>query len=110
VTGNYQSLATKKEDACYETINTNRIANDNLPALSVSVAPNPFKNQTVISFENNVAPLRLQLYDALGALVFTQENVITRQYVLGRNNLTAGIYFLKISADNSQQTVKIVIE
>jgi Lysyl oxidase/Secretion system C-terminal sorting domain len=110
VSDNFQALATKKEGACYETINTNKISANNFPALQVKVAPNPFKNNTVVSFENNIEPLRLQLFDALGALVQQEENVISRTYTLSRNNLATGIYFLKISGNNSNQTVKIVIE
>ncbi len=84
---------------CYNNINNELLENND----KISIYPNPFDDCTTIElyteFEINNA--ELELYDMLGNEVF-QSKINAQKFILKRNNLSSGIYLLKIKLDNNQ--------
>jgi N-acetylneuraminic acid mutarotase len=82
---------------------------------SLSVAPNPFTNATLVSYTlprpGNVS---LKLYDVTGKLVNTlasgYRNAGTSSFIVPRSSLSSGIYLLKLEVDNTIATEKLIIE
>jgi len=92
---NNPSLSTNTFD--YQTVN-------------ISIAPNPFSFQTTfqssIPFEN----ARLLVYNSLGQLIKTINNINGLQVTLSRDNLPNGLYFAHIMQGNkSIGSQKLVI-
>ncbi|MBL0329082.1 MAG: choice-of-anchor B family protein [Bacteroidetes bacterium] len=79
---------------------------------TVSVYPNPFTNETAVSYElkKSLAPnAQLILTDVTGKQVATYQLTQTKGSILVSPDLTAGIYFVKIvNAEEITKPVKIV--
>lgn len=78
--------------------------------INISVAPNPFSNQTTfqsdVSFEN----ASLLVYNSIGQLVKTINNINGQQITFSRDNLSNGLYFTHLIQDNkSIGSQKLVI-
>lgn len=76
--------------------------------------PNPFNPSTVISFDVNKAGIVfIQLYDNLGKEVQTLVNKFynrgSHQINFNAENLTAGTYYYKLTADDYSETRKMVL-
>jgi hypothetical protein len=66
----------------------------------VKVYPNPFKESTTIDFENPQSKiLDLFIYNALGQLIFSRDNITTDQIRFERANWPNGLYTLQLWAD-----------
>ncbi len=83
---------------------------------SARVYPNPWSAETRIGIElpSNSFVL-IDLYDNLGQKITTVENACkasgSYQYAIQQDNLpSSGIYLLRVSANNSTQTIKIIKE
>jgi hypothetical protein len=64
--------------------------------ITISAAPNPFDNQTVIQISAaQNTPLSLQLYDATGRMVQQLESG-NNQFEISRKDLPSGVYFYQI--------------
>ena len=83
--------------------------------LALRIFPNPFKGQTTIEFgletEGNVS---LQLFDLNGRLVKTLEtntalNAGLHQYTLSAEELSAGMYTLRLITKNASENRQLVI-
>lgn len=61
----------------------------------VAVYPNPFNSQAIISIamENTLPGWTLNVYDALGKKVISQNIKNTNQTIISKNNLPNGLYF-----------------
>jgi uncharacterized delta-60 repeat protein len=98
------------------------IARYNNPSMSVTsilpqnglnglqVIPNPFKNNCTITVKEELKNANLNIYNHQGALCLTQNKLNGKSIHLQRNNLAAGVYFVKI-INNDQQVLiqKMVI-
>lgn len=76
----------------------------------ISISPNPFQTSATIQvgpeFENGT----LKIYNSLGAVV-KEVKLNQRNYLLNKNNLPNGIYFLElINNKNNHNTVKFIID
>ena len=76
--------------------------------------PNPFNPTTQIRFYNpKTAQIKIDIYDSLGRLVETINNQIytpgNHSIEFNASNLTSGIYFYSVSADNFQKTGKMTL-
>ncbi|MES2516002.1 MAG: S8 family peptidase [Bacteroidota bacterium] len=71
------------------------------------VFPNPMHQETNVQFPNAVNR-RIKLYNASGQLV-REETCSSDQYLLKRNSLASGLYFLLAEAKNVTYKIKIVI-
>ena len=75
-----------------------------------AVYPNPFSSETTIktSFPLNKAVVKL--YNLMGEVVYQQSNLQGQSFMLHKNNLPSGIYYLMLSENNRTiATKKIVI-
>lgn len=84
----------------------------NMNPLSIQAAPNPFSNSTTISIENydEDAPIIFELFNALGERVKSIEATQT-QFEVQRDQLTAGIYLYRATANNKLiGSGKLIIE
>lgn len=83
--------------------------------LNMEVYPNPADQSAQFSFELNAsANTKVELFDLLGKKVRTVQSGAlgqgAHQFELGRENVTPGIYFVKLSVDNHQYTKKIIFK
>lgn len=72
-----------------------------------SVFPNPAKSNPTIKAAQNEMVTSVAVYTILGQKVFFKRNINRTEYVLPIENLTKGVYFVKI---NSKITKKIVLK
>ena len=77
--------------------------------------PNPFNSRTSIKIDinkDNAGYIDLDVYDISGRKIDSIYNGIIKKgsHILSwdASNFSAGIYFLKLSAKNSQQTIKLL--
>jgi para-nitrobenzyl esterase len=75
----------------------------------ISVYPNPATNYTEILFNENNFGSEFNLYDIHGKLISTQV-INNTKITLNRNNLSAGIYFIRITNGEKVQTSKLIFE
>jgi hypothetical protein len=83
-------------------------ANDNL-----SVHPNPFSDQTVVSLGKNVnfTNSEFHVYDVLGKEVISVTDIKSSEFKIERGGLPAGVYFYRLTKDKEILTEgKILIK
>lgn len=69
----------------------------NLGEQTIEISPNPFTTYTIITVPEQASkPYSLELFDNEGDKIFTQTNIISNKFILGRKNLQKGTYFCKI--------------
>ena len=76
--------------------------------------PNPFNPATIIKFDiPNDAYVRINIYDLLGRIVSSPVSEFYRtgtyEIKFADPNLSAGIYFCKISSGNYEKTIKMIL-
>lgn len=77
-------------------------------------SPNPFKSSTLISYQvGTPVNVTISVVDSNGKILFTPINKKHEQgrysYMLQNENLTSGIYMLKMEAGTYHETIKIVV-
>lgn len=75
----------------------------------VSIYPIPATDVLHIAFTKKVGLLHVTLYSAIGSRVFSQDNTNIQQVQINLDNFSSGIYYLKISTDNSGGIIKKVM-
>jgi hypothetical protein len=83
---------------------------DALASDGVSIYPNPFTSETTIAFTQEQFNTNLVMMDALGKIV-RQDQVSGKQFILPKNELPTGVYFLRIE-NKFNRTVhrKIIVQ
>lgn len=78
----------------------------------ISVFPNPFHTETIISIEEgNYNQLQLEVYDALGRSINVVYSEDTKRIVLSKGNLEAGVYWFRLLGDDEVVgTGKLVVQ
>ena len=72
--------------------------------------PNPFRTATTIQFANpNAATFKVELFDQTGRVVRSIENVRGEQVMIDREDLSSGVYHLRLTGDQIYNA-KLVIE
>lgn len=80
------------------------------PATEFSVAPNPFTNRTVISF-NQAGVYNVALISVAGQVVRNINDVRANSVEISREGLNAGLYLLSVTNESGVRTIeKVVIE
>jgi hypothetical protein len=76
----------------------------------ISIAPNPFTDETAITFFAEQKNVKIRIVDVVGKEL-KSINFSGRQYILEKGEMKSGIYFIQIS-DENRNTVnkKIIIE
>ncbi len=86
-------------------INENYSKNDN-----VTITPNPFSHYTMITFDQAYQDIALEVYDIQGKLMVQKRYGDCSQIQFNRNQLSNGLYFLKLTLDNDLvETAKIIV-
>lgn len=75
--------------------------NDN--SISVTAAPNPFTNATLISVEGITTAYHFQLFDVSGKLLKDLPSLHENRFVLQRDNMSPGVYFYSITTASKQK-------
>jgi hypothetical protein len=79
---------------------------DQIAAIEMSVNPNPTAGDLTINMPTELTA-QAQVFDAQGKLVLDASNV-SNGSVLNLQNMTTGVYMVRITADNSVQTFRVV--
>ena len=79
---------------------------DQISAIEMSVNPNPTAGELTINMPTELTA-KAQVFDAQGKLVIDATNV-SNGSVLNLSNMTTGVYMVRISADASVQTFRVV--
>jgi hypothetical protein len=82
-----------------------------LQSNTLSVCPNPAVGETFVTLEN-AGFNEVSVYDLQGRLVSKQSYVANAgdQVRLGTEILNSGVYFVRVSNENSTQTAKLVVK
>ena len=83
-------------------------ANNQLPH-SISVLPNPFSSQTNLYSDNLLKNATLSVYNLYGQTVKQIKNISGQTVILSRDNLSSGLYFIRLTEENKIYTDKLVI-
>ncbi len=78
------------------------LENDAPPLYGIAAFPNPFSLETALHVNQNLKSASLTLYNLLGQAVKQIDNLVITEgqpFVLSRENLPAGPYFLAITVD-----------
>ncbi|MEM7659873.1 MAG: T9SS type A sorting domain-containing protein [Bacteroidota bacterium] len=78
----------------------------------VTVAPNPFRDQTVVSWKNqNHEPFQAQLVNLTGKVVRNYPRVTGESLLIEKGSLSPGIYFLRLfSHAGKVESVKLLLQ
>ena len=90
------------------------IANVDQNIQSLSVYPNPFTSQAMISFNSAKAGMMTEkITSIIGNEVYSQQVDVklgSNSHIISRNNLSAGVYFYSITDGVSTFTKRLIIE
>ena len=75
---------------------------------SISLSPNPVKNELNISFNVLTEDIAISLYDITGKQVLKKDIIIKENTVINMSALSSGLYLLNISTGNKLFTTKIL--
>jgi hypothetical protein len=90
-----------------ELYDTASLSTKDILASKVKLFPNPAKDYITV-LTNNVQISSIEMYSVLGEKVISQNTLTNNR--LNVSGLSNGIYFMKINADGSSATKKVVIE
>jgi hypothetical protein len=76
----------------------------------ISISPNPTTNHFIITFPNTINKGVIEIYNVLGKKIFSEHVTNVSQKEIRINNLNAGIYFVKIVADQKKYAKKLLIQ
>lgn len=81
----------------------------NAEAETFVVYPNPFKTETVLRFQSTLDNAVVAVFDMLGKKVM-ESTFSGQEFILHIENLSSGVYQLRVSAQNYQVGKKIVVQ
>ena len=102
----YETVLTPTEidnSACTSTLSTSQFELD-----STAIYPNPFDNIINVEFQNQKDNLEVELIDILGKTIISEEYNNVQSIRISAEQLTQGIYFLRIKSDNQSITRKVI--
>lgn len=104
----YYRLKMVDFDGTFEYSNIIRVGTEEEP-ITINASPNPFRNSFTI---NNLEPYQtIEMLDAQGKVVYNHFNSKeTAQKVTLPNNLSNGLYFVRVSANEKVQILKLIKE
>lgn len=76
---------------------------------SVVLYPNPNRNSFSIYFQHNPQNVTISIVDVAGKRVYS-EKITAQENITIDHNLDAGIYFVKLTSNTSEATLKMVVE
>ncbi|MBC7778111.1 MAG: T9SS type A sorting domain-containing protein [Phycisphaerae bacterium] len=111
--GNYAVLVSQNNcmdtSACFAVIIT-ETDNYHAPAISITIHPNPFSQETVLQSGTAFNNATLTVYNSEGQIVQEMANISGQSIVFQRGNLPSGIYFLRLGEKNKVSSAyKLII-
>ena len=77
---------------------------------TISIYPNPFSEQTTLQSDKNLKNATLIIYNSYGQKLKQINNISDQTYILHRDNLARGLYYIRLTQDNNiLMTDKLVI-
>lgn len=67
----------------------------------ITIAPNPANEQAIIGFNNLNKKYNLSIYNSFGQFISYYNNQNDNEFRLNRNDLPAGVYFIKIDFEDT---------
>lgn len=86
------------------TVETCQSINSNETNLGISVYPNPSTGQFFITLNENTV---VKVYNALGEVIMN-ETLLMGQHIINLTKYETGVYFIKATANNKQQIIKLI--
>ncbi|NVO04209.1 MAG: T9SS type A sorting domain-containing protein, partial [Bacteroidetes bacterium] len=113
VSGSYYVIVTDQFGCVSDTSNTIIIVItgiENINETSFSIFPNPTNGNFIVQLNSNNEKAKIELFDAIGQIVFKKELINSNKIECNLNNLANGVYSIRITTSNSSSTQKIVIQ
>jgi hypothetical protein len=80
-------------------------------ALQVSVYPNPATTQATLKLEGLQSDAKIVISDLQGRILSQDEiSASTTTYTIDLNNIASGVYYIRIVADETISTQKLIVE
>ena len=93
----------------YLPLNTSFLLNKLYFKKNIQIFPNPFSDKITLQLPDYSNVKRISIYSTNGAIVFQKSNEINQLLKIQVENLTQGLYFVKIQfIDNTIQTKKLI--
>ena len=86
-------------NACIQAGKNNVSSNENSDK-QITIFPNPFISSTTIQTKSNLKNATLTIYNSYGKALKQMKNISGQTIGLLRNNLTSGIYFIRLTDEN----------
>ena len=84
---------------------------DESASISLSIYPNPFKDETTIDFGRVVKQASVRVVDVFGKLIEEHSILNTDKHILKRENKASGIYFVEIEVEEQEKMIyKLIIK
>ncbi len=81
---------------------------DNLKSpIDIKIYPNPFTDQLILNFEDNISAKKIMLFDLSGKMIF-EINSSQNQLSIPTSEMPSGLYFLKIDTENQTFSQKLL--
>jgi len=77
---------------------------------SFTISPNPSAGHFVISFERTLEKGNIEIYNILGENIFTENITNESKEEITVNNVSSGIYLVKVSDEKKQYNGKLIID
>jgi Secretion system C-terminal sorting domain len=87
------------------TVSTQDMENDN----TIQVYPNPTSGKIVVQ-SKKMQMERIEMYNTVGQLMQIYPNIKSFLFEIGTQNVSNGLYFLKIYTENKTKTEKILVK
>ena len=99
------------EESCI-TIDVKRPTSiDDIEESLLSIYPNPFKNQTIVSFSNPTqSKAILKLIDSRGRTVRNYDGITGGSIIIKKEELSEGLYYIQLNLNNNVIRKPIVIQ
>ena len=82
-----------------------------LSTITLSIYPNPFKNETTVDFGREIQTASIRVVDVFGKLIEEHNIENTDKHILKRENKASGIYFVEIEVEQQEKMIyKLIVE
>lgn len=109
--GNYAVEVT--QNACTDTSSCYNVTLTGIVEINknvrIDVIPNPFSSQTILQLDKNLSNATLSVENIFGQTVTEINNISGQRLTLQRNNLPAGVYFIRLKEDHKQIATKKIL-
>ncbi len=99
---NFLKIDPLSIDCSYYIENNNTTLHNN-HLINLKLSPNPFKEHSILSIPlNNKKHVKINIYDSVGQLQKTYNNIHPPTFILKKENFKPGIYFLELLERNNK--------